>query len=104
MPCPGKIEYLHLPGGNGIRVDSAIYSGYTIPPYYDSMIAKIIVHAKDRPSAIAKMRSALGEINIDGVTTNLDYQYEIINHSVFQSGNVNTHFIQDYFEQDQGEK
>ena len=84
--------------------DSAIYSGYTIPPYYDSMIAKIIVHAKDRPSAIAKMRSALGEINIDGVTTNLDYQYEIINHSVFQSGNVNTHFIQDYFEQDQGEK
>lgn len=100
MPNPGKIEYLHLPGGNGIRVDSAIYSGYTIPPYYDSMIAKIIVFAKDRESAINKMRSALGEINIEGVVTNLDYQYEIINHSVFQSGNINTHFIQDYFEQD----
>ena len=98
MPCPGKIEYLHLPGGNGVRVDSAIYSGYSIPPYYDSMIAKIIVYAKDRKSAIDKMRSALGEINIDGVTTNLDYQYEIINHSVFQSGDFNTHFIQEHFE------
>ena len=98
MPCPGKIEYLHLPGGNGIRIDSAIFSGYVIPPYYDSMIAKIIVFAKDRASAIAKMRSALGEVNVDGIVTNLDYQYEIINHPVFQSGEVNTHFIQDYFE------
>lgn len=98
MPNPGKIDYLHLPGGNGIRVDSAIFSGYTIPPYYDSMIAKIIVYAKDRKSAIDKMRSALGELNIDGVVTNLDYQYEIVNHSVFQSGDFNTHFIQEYFE------
>ncbi|MCU6761485.1 Biotin carboxylase [uncultured Roseburia sp.] len=98
MPCPGKIEYLHLPGGNGIRIDSAIYSGYVIPPYYDSMIAKIIVFAKDRASAIAKMRSALGEVNVDGIVTNLDYQYEIINHPVFLAGEVNTHFIQDYFE------
>ncbi len=98
MPNPGKIDNLHFPGGNGIRVDSAIFSGYTIPPYYDSMIAKIIVYAKDRESAISKMRSALGELNIDGVVTNLDYQYEIINHSVFQSGDFNTHFIQEYFE------
>lgn len=98
MPNPGKIDYLHFPGGNGIRVDSAIYSGYTIPPYYDSMIAKIIVFARDREAAIDKMRSALGEINIDGVVTNLDYQYEIINHSVFQSGDFNTHFIQEYFD------
>lgn len=100
MPCPGKIEYLHLPGGNGIRIDSAIYSGYTIPPNYDSMIAKIIVFAKDRESAIAKMRSALGEVNVDGIVTNLDYQYEIINHPVFQSGDINTHFIQNYFDKD----
>ena len=59
-----KIDYLHLPGGNGVRIDSAIYSGYTIPPNYDSMIAKIIVHGKDRQTAIDKMRSALGEVNI----------------------------------------
>ena len=83
-----------------MRVDSAIYSGYTIPPYYDSMIAKIICYAKDRESAISKMQSALGELNIDGVITNLDYQYDIINHSVFRSGSFNTQFIQDYFEGD----
>ncbi|WP_455191555.1 acetyl-CoA carboxylase biotin carboxylase subunit [Eubacterium ramulus] len=98
MPCPGKIDYLHLPGGNGVRIDSAIYSGYTIPPNYDSMIAKIIVHGKDRQTAIDKMRSALGEINIDGITTNLDYQYDIITHPVFQSGNITTSFIENYFE------
>lgn len=98
MPCPGKIEYLHLPGGNGVRIDSAIYSGYTIPPNYDSMIAKIIVYGKDRQTAIDKMRSALGEVNIDGITTNLDYQYDIITHPVFQSGNITTSFIENYFE------
>ncbi|MEI3339564.1 MAG: acetyl-CoA carboxylase biotin carboxylase subunit [Eubacterium sp.] len=98
MPCPGKIEYLHLPGGNGIRIDSAIFSGYTIPPNYDSMIAKIIVFAKDRESAIDKMRSALGEVNVEGITTNLDYQYDIVTHPVFRSGEINTNFIEDYFE------
>lgn len=98
MPCPGKIEYLHLPGGNGVRIDSAIYTGYTIPPNYDSMIAKIIVYGKDRQTAIDKMRSALGEVNIDGIITNLDYQYDIITHPVFQSGNITTSFIETYFE------
>ena len=98
MPCPGKIEYLHLPGGNGVRIDSAIYTGYTIPPNYDSMIAKIIVYGKDRQTAIDKMRSALGEVNIDGITTNLDYQYDIITHPVFQSGNITTSFIENYLE------
>ena len=98
MPCPGKIDYLHLPGGNGVRIDSAIYTGYTIPPNYDSMIAKIIVYGKDRQTAIDKMRSALGEVNIDGITTNLDYQYDIITHPVFQSGNITTGFIEQYFE------
>ncbi len=97
MPCPGKIEYLHLPGGNGIRIDSAIYSGYVIPPYYDSMIAKIIVYGKDRETAIDKMRSALGEVNVDGITTNLDYQYEIINHPAFKSGDITTGFIEEFF-------
>ncbi len=98
MPCPGKIEYLHLPGGNGVRIDSAIYSGYVIPPNYDSMIAKIIVYGKDRETAIDKMRSALGEVNVDGIVTNLDYQYEIINHPVFRSGDITTGFIEEYFD------
>ena len=98
MPCPGKIDYLHLPGGTGVRIDSAIYTGYRIPPNYDSMIAKIIVYGKDRQTAIDKMRSALGEVNIDGITTNLDYQYDIITHPVFQSGNITTSFIENYFE------
>lgn len=98
MPCPGRIEYLHLPGGNGVRIDSAIYSGYTIPPNYDSMIAKIIVYGKDRTDAIDKMRSALGEVNVEGIETNLDYQYDIITHPVFASGDINTHFLEEYFE------
>ena len=98
MPCPGTVDYLHLPGGNGVRIDSAIYTGYTIPPYYDSMIAKIQVYAKDRTAAIHKMNSALGEVNIDGVMTNLDYQYDIINHPAFCSGDITTGFIEKYFD------
>ena len=75
LPCPGTITGLHLPGGKGVRIDSAIYSGYTIPPYYDSMIAKISVWAKNRREAIQKMQSALGEVIIEGVDTNVNYQY-----------------------------
>ena len=97
MPCPGKIEFLHLPGGNGVRIDSAIDAGYQIPPNYDSMIAKIMVYGKDRDTAIDKMRSALGEVNVEGIITNLDYQYEIINHPVFRSGDVTTGFLEEYF-------
>lgn len=98
MPCPGTIEELHFPGGNGVRIESALYNGYTIPACYDSMVAKVIVHGEDREDAIRKMRSALGEVVIDGITTNLDFQYEILSHPVFLSGEVNTHFIPDYFE------
>ncbi|MCI9080766.1 MAG: acetyl-CoA carboxylase biotin carboxylase subunit [Lachnospiraceae bacterium] len=98
MPCPGTIEDLHFPGGNGVRIESALYNGYTIPAYYDSMVAKVIVHGEDRMDAIRKMRSALGEVVVDGIITNLDFQYEILNHPVFLSGDVNTHFIPDYFE------
>lgn len=71
------ITDIHLPGGRGVRVDTAVYNNYTIPPNYDSMILKLIVHDKDRPSAIAKMRSALGELVIEGITTNVDFQYEL---------------------------
>ena len=78
MPCPGEIKELHIPGGNGIRIDTAIYSGYKIPPTYDSMIAKVIVHGKNRNESIAKMKSALGEFVIDGISTNIDFLYKIL--------------------------
>ena len=77
-PSPGNITGLYLPGGKGIRMDTAIYSGYTVPAYYDSMIAKLIVHAENRPEALRKMKSALGEIVIEGIDTNVDYLYEVI--------------------------
>lgn len=77
-PSPGKITELYLPGGKGIRVDTAIYSGYEVPPYYDSMLAKLIVHAKNRKEAIRKMKSALGETIIEGIDTNVDYLYEMM--------------------------
>ena len=79
MPCPGEIKGLLLPGGNGVRVDTAVYNGYTIPPYYDSMIAKIIVYAENREEAIAKMKRALEECVIDGIDTNIDFLLKIIN-------------------------
>lgn len=99
MPVPGTITELHLPGGRGVRVDTAVYHNYKIPPNYDSMILKLIVHDKDRKSAIAKMRSALGELVIEGITTNLDFQYEIINHEEFERGNIDTDFIPQHFPQ-----
>lgn len=91
-PSPGTVKDMYLPGGKGIRIDSAIYSGYTIPPYYDSMVAKLIVWAKNRKEAIAKMRSALGEIIIEGIDTNVDYLYEILNHPAYLSGDIDIEF------------
>ncbi len=99
MPCPGLITNVHTPGGNGVRVDSHIYCDYRVPPNYDSMLLKLIVHGKDRESAIAKMRSALGELVIEGIETNLDFQYEILNHEAFGQGDTDTHFIPTYFPQ-----
>ena len=96
-PCPGKINNIHFPGGNGIRIDSAIYNGYHIPPHYDSMILKLIVFDKNRELAIQKMNSALGELVIEGIETNLEFQYEVLNHEKFKKGETNTHFIQTYF-------
>lgn len=92
-PCPGTITELHLPGGQGIRVDTDIYPGYTIPPYYDSMVAKLIVHGENREEAIAKMQSALGEVIIEGIDTNVDYQFDIINTPDYQSGNFDIEFL-----------
>ncbi len=94
IPSPGKVTRLHLPGGKGIRVDTAMYAGYTIPPYYDSMIAKLIVHGKSRKEAIKKMKSALSEFIVEGVDTNIDFQLEIMNHPEFVEGNIDTSFIE----------
>lgn len=94
MPSPGKIEGLYLPGGFNVRIDSAVYSGYKIPPYYDSMIAKLIVYGKDREEAIWKMRRALGEFIIEGVKTNIDFQFELINDENFIKGTYDTRFIE----------
>ncbi|MCC8163111.1 MAG: acetyl-CoA carboxylase biotin carboxylase subunit [Lachnospiraceae bacterium] len=94
MPCPGLVEHMHLPGGNGVRVDTALYSGYQIPSEYDSMIAKVIVHAPDREAAIRKMSAALEEMLIIGVKTNLDFQYQMMRHPVFCEGRADTGFIE----------
>lgn len=96
-PCPGKITFLNIPGGNGVRVDTAVYSGYTIPPLYDSMIAKLIVHGKDRNEAIHKMIRALEEFVIEGIESNIDFQFDILNNEVFKSGNFDTSFISKEF-------
>ena len=94
MPSPGHITEIYLPGGNGVRIDTAIYSGYTVPAYYDSMLAKLIVYADTREEAISKMRSALGEVIIEGIETNIDYQYEIINHPDYIAGDIDIEFIE----------
>ena len=93
MPCPGTITGLHLPGGNGIRVDTAIYEGYTVPQNYDSMLAKIIVHGKNRDESIAKMKSAIAELVIDGIDTNRDFIYKILENQNFVTNNYDTSFI-----------
>lgn len=99
MPCPGVITNVHTPGGNGVRVDSHIYNNYKVPANYDSMLLKLIVHGKDRQDAIRKMRSALGELVIEGIETNLDFQFEILSHEAYQDGDTDTHFIPTYFPQ-----
>lgn len=93
MPCPGIIKDLHLPGGNGVRIDTAIYPGYKIPPTYDSMIAKIIVHGKDRNESIAKMRSCVAELVVDGIKTNTDFILKILADEDFKNNNYDTSFI-----------
>lgn len=93
VPCPGKIDQLNVPGGLGVRLDSAVYQGYTIPPFYDSMIAKLIVHGNTRDEAIMKMKRSLAEFIIDGITSNIDFHFDILNHEDFARGNYNTGFL-----------
>lgn len=94
MPSPGTIGQLHMPGGNGIRIDSHIYMGYKVPPHYDSMIGKLIVRAETRKGAIARMRGALNEIVIDGINTNIPLQVDIINDAAFQAGGTDIHYLE----------
>ncbi len=94
MPCPGTVTSLHFPGGNGVRVDSALYAGYKIPSAYDSLLVKLMVHDNDREQAIRKMQGVLGELVIEGIDTNLDFLYTLINQEDFKEGNTDTAFVE----------
>ena len=94
MPSPGLITLYHAPGGPGVRVDSHIYSGYPVPPFYDSMIGKVITHGQDRDAAIARMKNALTEIVIEGIKTNVPLHQEIFQHAAFQQGGTDIHYLE----------
>ncbi len=94
MPCPGTVNQFHAPGGLGVRVDSHLYSGYTVPPNYDSMIAKVITYGDNRAEALARMRSALDELVVDGIRTNIPLQQDLVRDSGFAEGGVNIHYLE----------
>ncbi|MCB1616933.1 MAG: acetyl-CoA carboxylase biotin carboxylase subunit, partial [Pseudomonadales bacterium] len=94
MPCPGKIEHFHAPGGNGVRVDSHLYSGYSVPPNYDSLIAKVVTFGRSREVALARMRNALDETLVEGIRTNIPLQMELVRDSAFIKGGVNIHYLE----------
>lgn len=96
MPSPGEVTMYMPPGGFGVRVDSAVYTGYTIPPFYDSMVAKLIVHADTREEAVARMKRALGEFIIEGVHTTVPFHLNLMDHEVFKSGDFDTKFLEKY--------
>jgi acetyl-CoA carboxylase biotin carboxylase subunit len=99
MPSPGTITAYHAPGGPGVRVDSHIYNGYRVPPYYDSMIGKLITHGEDRHTAMARMRNALSEIVIEGIKTNIPLQQELVTDAGFQAGGTNIHYLEKKLEE-----
>lgn len=94
MPSPGPVNYFHAPGGNGVRVDSHLYSGYKVPPHYDSLIAKLITFADDRETAMVRMRNALDEMVIDGIKTNIPLHHDIMRDANFEAGGVNIHYLE----------
>lgn len=98
LPSPGKIKTFHAPGGNGVRVDSHIYSGYTVPPHYDSLIGKLITHGHDRTTALAKMRQALDELVVDGIRTNAALHRELVVDPSFMAGGVSIHYLESKLE------
>ena len=94
MPCPGKVKHFHAPGGNGVRVDSHLYSGYTVPPHYDSLIGKLITYGATRDEALARMRNALDEIVVDGIKTNVPLHRDLVRDKGFCKGGVNIHYLE----------
>jgi acetyl-CoA carboxylase biotin carboxylase subunit len=94
MPSPGKVTHYHAPGGNGIRVDSHLYSGYSVPPHYDSLIAKVISYGGTREEALNRMDNALDELFIEGIRSNVALQKELINDEGFRKGGVNIHYLE----------
>ena len=101
-PCPGKITQYHAPGGLGVRMDSALYDGYSIPPYYDSLIGKLIVHGRDRPEALARLGRALGELIVDGVDTTVPLFHALLAEEDIQSGGYNIHWLEHWLETNLG--
>jgi acetyl-CoA carboxylase biotin carboxylase subunit len=97
-PCPGKITQYHAPGGLGVRMDSALYDGYSIPPYYDSLIGKLIVHGRDRPEALARLSRALGELIVDGVDTTVPLFYALLAEQDILDGNYDIHWLEHWLE------
>jgi acetyl-CoA carboxylase biotin carboxylase subunit len=97
-PCPGKITQYHAPGGLGVRMDSALYDGYQIPPYYDSLIGKLIVHGRDRPEALARLKRALGELIVDGIDTTVPLFHALLDEPDVLSGNYNIHWLEKWLE------
>jgi acetyl-CoA carboxylase biotin carboxylase subunit len=93
-PSPGTITAFHSPGGPGIRIDSHVYAGYRVPPYYDSMIGKLIAHGETRDSAIARLRTALSEMIVDGIKTNIPLHQEIMRDAAFIAGGANIHYLE----------
>jgi acetyl-CoA carboxylase biotin carboxylase subunit len=94
MPSPGKVDLWHPPGGPGIRVDSHLYSGYTVPPFYDSLVAKVIAHGDSRASAIARMGIALSEMVVDGIKTNIPLHIELCQDAAFRAGGTDIHYLE----------
>ena len=94
MPSPGKVNLFHVPGGNGVRVDSHLYAGYTVPPHYDSLVAKLITYGEDRATALRRMQIALDEMVVDGIKTNIALHQEIMADANFQQGGVNIHYLE----------
>ena len=94
LPCPGTINVYHAPGGMGVRMDSHVYTGYRVPPYYDSLTAKLIVHATTRKNAIARMRNALEETVIEGIKTNIPLHQDLMDDKAFQEGSQNIHYLE----------
>ncbi len=101
-PRPGKISHYHAPGGLGVRMDSALYDGYSIPPYYDSLIGKLIVHGRDRPEALARLHRALGELIVDGVETTVPLFHALLEEADIHSGDYNIHWLEKWLDANYG--